>query len=298
MKAKKSDGGEYVPEFTMKGIPNVKFGGFGLSRFMCTDKQKIPYWGKTLPEAMILAADQGKGSHLITAYEWAALAYLWQKAKKVDDLHFDLHAETWQWVMGLFMSGDGHVDVLASLDVSYHGSPYGRGTIKRNGKRRALVCNGAGSGWLKNWPPGKFSGMSVYIAEANNGDGGFYTLAGNKSNSLILDDANLESGKATFVVLKHIQTDVTQGLHSGEYVESLSRNNDLAPFAIPNKTSSNPNANFGNGRLWFQKSSHARAAIRGGDFNNTTGAGVFYLALNGAPSASSSNVGFRAAKAL
>ena len=40
---------------------------------------------------------------------------------------------------------------------------------------------------------------------------------------------------------------------------------------------------------------HARAAIRGGNFNNTANAGVFYLNLNNAPSNANNNIGFRAA---
>jgi len=43
---------------------------------------------------------------------------------------------------------------------------------------------------------------------------------------------------------------------------------------------------------------YARAAIRGGNFNNTTNAGVFYLHLRYAPSDSYLTVGFRAAKTL
>jgi len=40
-----------------------------------------------------------------------------------------------------------------------------------------------------------------------------------------------------------------------------------------------------------------RAALRGGNFNNTSNAGVFYLNLNNAPSNSNYNIGFRASKA-
>jgi retron-type reverse transcriptase len=40
---------------------------------------------------------------------------------------------------------------------------------------------------------------------------------------------------------------------------------------------------------------YARAAIRGGNFNNTTNAGAFYLNLNNAPSNANNNIGFRAA---
>lgn len=40
------------------------------------------------------------------------------------------------------------------------------------------------------------------------------------------------------------------------------------------------------------------AAIRGGNFNNTANAGVFYLNLNNAPSNSNYNIGFRACKVI
>jgi|GEM_PF-1976128 hypothetical protein len=38
------------------------------------------------------------------------------------------------------------------------------------------------------------------------------------------------------------------------------------------------------------------AAIRGGNFNNTANAGVFYLNVNNAPSNANNNIGFRACK--
>jgi hypothetical protein len=39
-----------------------------------------------------------------------------------------------------------------------------------------------------------------------------------------------------------------------------------------------------------------RAALRGGNFNNSANAGVFYLNLNNAPSNANYNIGFRASK--
>lgn len=290
-----------VPTFSMKEISDVKFGGFAVDNHLCAGPDKHLYRSKTLPQAMILAADQGKGFHLTTSFEWSSMAYLWQKAKTLNDCTIDLHEETWQWVMGLFMNQDGHVDILANLDVTYGGSPYGRGTISKSGKANlALVCDGEGSNWLKEWSPGIFDGMSVYIAEANNSKGEFFPISRTTKNSIILPKSNtLTNGTATFCILKHVSTDVTAGMNSGDRITSLRESDDdLKPFAIPGSLDNKGKAEFGFDKFWFYKVKEKRAALRGGYFNDAAGAGVFCLSLDGAPSYSNCYFGFRACKAL
>lgn len=290
-----------VPTFSMKKISDVIFGGFAVANHLCAGSDKRLYRNKTLPQAMILAADKGKGFHLTTSFEWASMAYLWQKAKTLEDCAIDLHKETWQWVMGLFMHQDGHVDVLANLDVTYGGSPYGRGTIRKSGKENPiLVCDGKGSNWLKKWAPGSFDGMSVYIAEADNGKGEFFPISRTTKNSIILPKSNtLTSGTATFCILKHVSTDVTVGMNSGNRITSLRESdNDLKPFAIPGSSDNEGKAELGFDRYWFYKCDTVRAAFRGGDFFDAADAGVFALDLDDAPSYAHDSIGFRACKAL
>ena len=290
-----------VPTFSMKEVSGVIFGGFAVANHLYSGPDKHLYRSKTLPKAMILAADKGKGFHLTTSFEWASLAYLWQKAKTLDDCIIDLHEETWQWVMGLFMCPDGHVDILANLDVTYSGSPYGRGTIINSGKANpTLVCDGEGSNWLKKWSPGSFDGMIIYIAEANNGEGEFFPISRNTKNSIILPKGTtLTNGTATFCILKHVTTNVTVGMNSGDRITSLRESDDdLKPFAIPGSLDNKGKAEFGFDKFWFFKSKDKRAAFRGGLFGDGAGAGVFCLNLISAPAISSYYIGFRACKAL
>lgn len=290
-----------VQPFSVDGVSGVTFGGFAVDRFMCSRPDKRPYRSKTLPEAMIIAADKGKGSHLLTSFEWASLAYLWKNAKSLDDCPVDLHAETWQWVMGLFMKKDGHVDVLASLDVTAEKSPYGRGTIRGyGGSTPEVVCDGIGENWLKQWAPGEFDGRQIYIAEADNGAGKFYTIVNTLENAVQLPSGiDLKDGTATFCIVRHVSIDVTAGMDSGDKITSLRDSDpDLKAFAIPAASNDEGNVSLGYDRFWFYKMSEVRAALRGGAFADEALAGVFSLDLVTAPSYSYCVIGFRAGKAL
>jgi hypothetical protein len=291
-----------IPNIKVKNVSGVTFGGFGISPCMETNDKKLSYRSMTLPQAMIHAADRGKGWHLLSAFEWAAMAYAWQKAKSPDMLEFDLHAETWQWVMGFFMDKKGHANVLGSLDVSCNGSPYGRGTIKNPKKSPILVVDGAGLNWRKEWDKDAFAGMQVYIAEAAGGKGEFYPIYGNSKTSLSFDISSIpdpKNGQATFCIFRHISKDITAGMVSGRLITALRNDDlDLKPFAIPGKSNNIGDPKFGMDRYWFEKSEVMRAALRGGDFISGADAGVFALNLNDAPSVSDFFIGFRAAKAL
>lgn len=82
---------------------------------------------------------------------------------------FDLNGLVWEWVMGLFLEPiTGYVRVLASIDTTYTGSPYGRGTISGSaGATPTLTLDGSGINWKKEWSADAFNSMEVYIAEAS-----------------------------------------------------------------------------------------------------------------------------------
>ena len=66
-------------------------------------------------------------------------------------------------------------------------------------------------------------------------------------------------------------------------------------MAIP-KTLGSANASYGNDYCWVTVSANTYAALRGGGWDCAGLAGVFSLGLNGAPSSTSTDLGFRAAR--
>ena len=139
--------------------------------------------------------------------------------------------------------------------------------------------------------------MSVYIAEANSGAGVFYDITDGDATTLTLSGSPA-NGTATFVIVKHIATDVSGGCTSGQKILTLrDADADLKAFAIPATTDGSGAAAYGNDGYWFDKAA-LRAAFRGGIFSNEASAGVFALSLNTAPSDSNYSIGFRACKAL
>jgi len=369
-----------IPPFVTPDVSGVTFGGFAVDKYICSQpnatpaegspdvahsgvagivpaisKAGVPVWDYiTFPQAMIAAANKGKGWHLMTAFEWGSLAHLAKKLSTLPNggnsnldppsdivatteialldkhLHtesatyhralpgtgpknwahnhlangvFDLQGLVWQWVMGLFIGvagTDGHPEVLASLDCSYTGSPYGRGTISGSGGATpTLTMDGAGINWLKAWTADAFNGMSVYIAEANSGAGVFYTIADTTATTLILTNGDAPgNGTATFVICKHIATDVGGGCTSGQKILTLrDADADLKAFAIPATTDGTGSATYGNDGYYFDKAALC-AAFRGGYFRNGETHGVFSLNLGSPPSYSDYGLGFRACKAL
>jgi hypothetical protein len=368
----------YIPKFTYaEEVSGVNFGGFAVDKYICSQpnarpdqgspdvahsgaagavpaisRPGVPVWDYiTLPQAMIASANKGKGWHLMTAFEWASLAFLSKKlgtqphggnanvnppadsvytteTALLDAHHngetgsyyralpgtgpntwahnhlasgvFDLQGLVWEWNMGLFMQTDGHVDVLGSLDVSYGKSPFGRGTISGSGGASpTLTLDGSGVNWLKSWTADEFNGMQVYIAEAASGAGAFYTITDTTATTLILTNGDAPgNGTATFVIVKHISTDVTSGMTTGQNILTLRNSDaDLKPFALPATADATGAAAYGNDIYYFDKSA-VRAVFRGGAFHGGADAGVFSLYLSSAPSESDSTVGFRACKAI
>lgn len=291
-----------VPRFLLDRVPGVTFGGFSIANHMSAREDKLPWRDVTLPQAMIAAADQGPGMHLLTAFEWASMAYYWAQAKKLDDVPFDMHAETWQWVMGLFMDDQGEPDILATLDVTRAKSPYGRGIFipVTASEPPQILCDGTRGGWAKSWAPGVFDQMKVYVAEAGDQSGKFYKIERSTQNRIVLDGAlGMPKGKATFCIVRHVGKSIVSGLKSGQFISSLHDTDpDLSALAIQNKTSSVASPDYGNDRLWFYTGDGLRAALRGGYFYTAANAGVFALDLSNAPSSADCRLGFRASKAL
>ena len=97
----------YIPNFTTTDVAGVTFGGFEIDKYPCSQpsavnaagtgwydvahigaagvipgisKPGVPVWDYiTFPQAMIAAANKGKGWHLTSAFEWASLAFLAKK---------------------------------------------------------------------------------------------------------------------------------------------------------------------------------------------------------------------------
>lgn len=370
-----------IPPFVSADVAGVTFGGFAVDKYPCSQpnarpdegspdvahsgvagaipglsKAGVPVWDYvTYPQAMIACANKGKGWHLLTAFEWASLAFLSKKLATLPNggnadtdppadsvatteialldkhLHgengayhralpgtgpknwahnhlangvFDLQGLVWQWVMGLHIAVagvDGHPEVLASLDPTYTGSPYGRGTISNSGGNPpVLTVDGAGVNWLKQWTIDAFNTMSVYIAEAAGGAGAFYAITDTTATTLLLTNGDAPgNGTATFCIVKHVATDVGGGCTSGQKILTLrDADADLKAFAIPATTDATGAAAYGNDVYYFDKSA-LRAALRGAAFDNLSGpAGVFALNLLNAPSDANYSIGFRAGKAL
>jgi hypothetical protein len=367
-----------IPKFTIADVAGVTFGGFLADKYVNSQpnatpsegspdvahsgaagavpgisKPGVPVWDYiTFPQAMIACANRGKGWHLLSDFEWAALAFM---AKKYGtqphggnantnppadstytteiaslDKHlyvesagsdkralpgtgpntwahnhmgsgvFDLQGLVWQWVL-MLMSTDGYPYVPANLDVSYAGSPYGRGTISGSGGATpTLTCDGSGVNWGKAWTVDEFNtDCYVYIAEAAGGGGALYAVADTTATTIVLAASSAPGdGAATFCVFKLVATNITSGMTTGHKILTL-RDSDanLKPFALPATADATGAAAYGNDVFYFDNAV-LRAAIRGGAVSSAGAAGVFALGVNAAPSSANAYVGFRAGKAL
>ncbi len=380
VRAARGDGEDesvYIPQFTTDDVAGVTFGGFYVSKFINSQpsarneagdawydvahggaagsvvpksKRGVPVWDYiNFPQAMIACANKGKGWHLISAFEWASLAFLSKKLgtmphggnNNVDppadvtyttetaqlDKHlkaegasynrplpgtgpaawahnhlasgvYDLNGLVIEWVL-LMMSTDGYPYVPANLDTTYTGSPYGRGTISGSGGASpTLTVDGAGVNWLKDWTVDEFNGCYCYIAEAASGAGALYAITDTTATTVVLTNGDAPgNGTATFAIFKLVATDITNGMTSGHKILTLrDADADLKAFALPATADATGADAYGKDAFYFNKAA-ARAAGRGGPFHSAA-AGVFFFSLSLAPSTTSPDVGFRAAKAL
>jgi len=369
----------YIPPFTTTDVSGVTFGGFQVDKYPNSQpsainqagdawydiahsttpgsvpgisKPGVPVWDYIkFPFAMIAACNKGKGWHLTSAFEWAALAHLAKKQGTMPhgnnsnldppsdsvyttelgilDAHlhnengtyhralpgsgpsiwahnhlqngvYDLNGLVWEWIL-MLMSTDGYPYVPANLNVSYVGSPYGRGTISGSGGATpTLTCDGSGVNWLKAWTVDEFNtACYCYIAEAAGGAGALYAITDTTATTLVLTASDAPGdGTATFCIFKLVATDITNGMTTGQKILTLRDSDaDLKGFALPATADGTGAAAYGNDIFYFDKAA-LRAAIRGGHFSYAAYAGVFALSLYYAPSDSYYTIGFRAAKAL
>ena len=209
---------------------------------------------------------------------------------------FDLQGLVYQWIL-MMMSTDGYPYVPGNLDVTYTGSPYGRGTISGSGGASpTLTCDGAGVNWLKAWTVDEFNtDCWLYVAETS----AFYKITDTTATTLILTNADAPGNiSATFSIFKLVATDITSGMTSGHKILTLrDADANLKGFALPATADATGAATYGNDAFYFDKTD-VRAALRGGYFSAGASAGVFALGLHVAPSGSGNVVGFRACKAL
>jgi len=95
----------WVPKFTISDLPGVVFGGFFVDKYICSQPRSSPSSGAPtidhgespggtagrsslgspvwdyimLSQAMVASCNRGKGWHLMTPFEWAALAWMSKK---------------------------------------------------------------------------------------------------------------------------------------------------------------------------------------------------------------------------
>jgi len=208
------------------GLTDVTFGGFEMDKFINSQPSAIneqglawydvahngaagsvlgiskpgdPVWDYiTFPQAMIAAANKGKGYFLSTDVMWASIAFLAKKQGTLPhgnnnnlnppsatgftteiatlDKHlkaesptnnralpgsgpaawahnhlasgvYDLNGLVYEWVC-LMMDTNGYPQISANLNLSYGGSPFGRGTVSAT---ELLTADGAGVNWKKEW---------------------------------------------------------------------------------------------------------------------------------------------------
>ena len=137
----------------------------------------------------------------------------------------------------------------------------------------------------------------LYYAEYNTVAGGSFAITASTPTTLTLAGSPTD-GTCTFWIHKTIIRDITDGMTTGQKILTLrDSDNDLNAFALPATADGTGAAAYGNDGYYFDKAA-ARAAVRGGNFGHTAGAGVFSLNLGNAPSYANGYIGFRAAKAL
>jgi hypothetical protein len=208
------------------GLTDITFGGFEMDKFINSQPSAIneqglawydvahsgaagsvpgiskpgdPVWDFiTFPQAMIAAANKGKGFFLSTDVMWASVAFLAKKQGTLPhgnnnnlnppsatgftteiaplDKHlkaeyptynralpgsgpatwahnhlasgiYDLNGLVYEWVC-MMMDTNGYPQISANLDLSYGGSPFGRGTVSATS---LLTADGAGVNWKKEW---------------------------------------------------------------------------------------------------------------------------------------------------
>jgi hypothetical protein len=213
---------------------------------------------------------------------------------------WDLNGNMWEWNDGVLLlpaslsddsttphtitgaGGAGYCLILANLEVSLTKAPYGASTATAAG---SLTDSN------KAWTADEFIGCWLYDAA-----GDLFYIDDNDATSVTIDGADTPTA-GPYTILKLEETDITDGMSSGNRILTLQSDADLEPLAIPATSDGTGSATYGNDGYWFDDGA-LRAALRGGYWNNRTKAGVFALLLNHAPGHGDAGIGLRVAKSL
>jgi len=214
----------------------------------------------------------------------------------------DLNGCMWEWILGLHMQTadeaghEGHALVLATTQVSLVRAPYGTSTSVG-----ATTLTDSYKAWVVNeFTAGGAVGATCYLIDSA---GTRFEIASNTATQITVTAGNPAAGAYEIVV--DTGTDISAGMASGNKILTL-RDADawLKGFAVPATSDGSGAAAYGTDGYWFSTAdpgaapNNIRTALRGGDWDTGSDAGVFALYLVGAPSASDVSVGFRLGKSL
>lgn len=210
---------------------------------------------------------------------------------------YDLFGIVYQLTMGLMKCPEGYPLLPANDDLTYYGSPFGRGTLTGSGTATpTLTCDGLGENWMKKWTEDSFNGLTVFIAENNS----FYNISDTNQQNIILTSGSSPGNKVvTFCIFKSVSIDITAGKTSGHKIVIINNDESLKRYALPGTTNPTGSVEYGNDRFYFTKTGPHKVMLRGGPWNLTDpGGGLFLLNTNVAVTAATNSVGFRACKSL
>ena len=208
----------------------------------------------------------------------------------------DLNGNMWEWTLGLHMrtldegADAGKPLVLASLNVTLAGCPYGRSTA--TGVNTLTDTD-------KAWATDEFASCIVMDAA-----GARHAITANTGNVLTLS-SGLTPTAGPYEILRAVATDITAGMTSANKVLTLRNSDaDLKSFALPATSDGTGATAYGTDGYWFDTADPGtapnaiRTALRGGTWPNGSYAGVFALSLHYVPAHANSDVGFRLGKAV
>ena len=190
----------------------------------------------------------------------------------------------------------GHALVLASLNASLAGAPYGRSTAVG-----AATLTDTDKAWTVNYfTAGGGAGVTCYLMDSA---GTRFTIASNTATQITVSSGNPASGP--YEIVRDTGTHIANGLTSGNRILTL-RNSDAAlkGLAIPATSDGTGATAYGTDGYWFDTvdsgsaPNNIRTALRGGIWSSGSNAGVFALNLTGVSASAIISIGFRLGKAV
>jgi hypothetical protein len=208
----------------------------------------------------------------------------------------DLNGNMWEWCMGLHLrtadegGAAGMPLVLASLNVSLTGSPYGASTAV--GLNSFTDAN-------KAWTVNEFAGCQLMDSAGTR-----HAVDSNTATVLTLS-SGLTPAAGVYEILRAIATDIVAGMASGNRILTLrNADADLKAFALPATSDGTGAAKCGADVYYFDTADPGaapnaiRSALRGGCWRDGAYAGVFALALDSVPSYVYYFISFRCCKSI